>query len=164
MVPIQVDALHSTASLAVTGAMADFRRLPYYDGTQDVNADVAYISEDLVTPPFHDQPMALPAGLHLHWSLPAAFTRSHTVGSDAADTRSNSKPTNDGQAKTVTFPAVPNVWLIRRQVDEKDPRHWIVESDYLYPEVLEGDRRSVGGATSDSICYPDIQRSLFQTG
>lgn len=43
MVPIHLDALYVPGSgeLSVIEPMADFTRLPYFDGKQDVNPDVA---------------------------------------------------------------------------------------------------------------------------
>jgi len=80
MVPIQVDALLVEQPMRVVDAMADFSRLPFYDakvGT-DVNADIAYISEDLVSAPFQEN-FPLESGVHLHWALPDALTRSRDV-------------------------------------------------------------------------------------
>ncbi len=132
MAPIQLDALHLTEPLTVEDALADFRRLPYIDDAAgDVNADTAYISENLVATPFHNQKLTLRAGVHLHWALPDALTRSHTVDKDT---------------ERVTFPAVPNLWLVTRCDADGDARHWIVESDYLHPKGA--------GAAPESICYP----------
>jgi hypothetical protein len=43
MAPIQLDALRLAEPLDVVDALADFSRLPYFDGTCDVNSDTAYI-------------------------------------------------------------------------------------------------------------------------
>ena len=121
VVPIQLDALHLAEPLDVVGALADFNRLPYFDGTCDVSAETAYISENLVASPFHDQKLTLRQGVHLHWALPDALTRSQAV---------------DDVKSKIAFPAVPNLWLVTRH-SAGVARHWIVESDYLYPEVVD---------------------------
>lgn len=147
VVPIQLDALHLAEPLDVVGALADFSRLPYFDGTCDVSADTAYISENLVASPFHDQKLTLRQGVHLHWALPDALTRSQAV---------------DDVKSKIAFPAVPNLWLVTRH-SAGVARHWIVESDYLYPEVVDGDRHYAAGGASGSICYP-IHSGLREKG
>lgn len=119
--------------------MADFSRLPYFDSERDVNAGVAFISEDVVTAPFDDGGYP-PRGLHLHWALPDALARSF-------DTRHK-------QDSMLHFPAVPNLWLVTRVVGDgpQDEKSWLVESDYFYPT---GD-----GQTSGSICFPISQKDL----
>ncbi len=121
MVPIHLDALVLAQDQMVAGATANFARLPYSDTTQDVNAAVANISEEIVSQPFDDQNLYLKAGIHLHWSLPDALTRGwHTAaGTD--------------------FPAVPNRWLVMRSKEADGQmasveRSWVVESDYLFPD------------------------------
>jgi hypothetical protein len=114
-VPIRLDALLLSTPLAVVEAKADFTRIPYWGGEREVNPDVANISEDLVSYPFQDRALVLPAGVHLHWALPDALTR-------------GSSKTNEG----MLFPAVPNRWLVTRSVvGQSEPQRWIVESDYL---------------------------------
>ena len=77
-VPVHLDALVLKRDTLVAEAMADFTRLPYFDGQRDVNPDVANISEDIVIQPFQDKNLNLKAGLHLHWALPDALTK--TIG------------------------------------------------------------------------------------
>ena len=97
LVPIHLDALCLKTDQAVVEAMADFRRLAYCDGTRDVNPDVAYISEEIVSTPFQNQNLYLKAGIHLHWSLPDALT------------------TGTQKEQGTTFPRVPNRWLVTRR-------------------------------------------------
>ena len=59
--------------------MADFTRLPYFNGQRDVNPDIANISEDIVIQPFQDKNLNLKAGLHLHWALPDALTKTVAI-------------------------------------------------------------------------------------
>jgi hypothetical protein len=116
---VHLDALVLAEDKMVVEAMADFSRLPYFDGTDEINPDVANISEEIVSPPFENQNLPLKAGIHLHWSLPDSLTRA--------------RPAREGPNKQ-DFPPVPNRWLVTRcnnnDVVEKE---WIVESDYLYP-------------------------------
>ncbi|MEN3310161.1 MAG: hypothetical protein V7603_6363 [Micromonosporaceae bacterium] len=131
MVPVHLDALVLTQDRAVVDTLADFTRLPYYDGTRDVNSDVGYLSESILASPFANQNLRLPAGVHLHWALPDALTRARS--------------TSDGLA----FPTVPNRWLVLRGRDgaaEPYEKAWLVQSDYLHP---------VGaGAETGSVPYP----------
>ncbi|MCB0184088.1 MAG: hypothetical protein KDE31_07485, partial [Caldilineaceae bacterium] len=115
LVPIHLDALYLPTDQFVTAAMADFRRLPYFDGVRDVNANVPYLSEEIATPPFANQHMRLQAGIHLHWALPDALTQG-----------------TQGEAGDQQFPPVPNRWLVTRHVGAETTR-WVVESDYIHP-------------------------------
>jgi hypothetical protein len=132
LVPMHLDALWLTTDLSVVEAKVDFSRLPYWDGTREVNPDVANISEELLARPFEDRGLQLRAGVHLHWALPDALTRGAIAENNT------------------TFPAVPNRWLVTRsrqeQGKERLERQWIVESDYLYP--------ADAGAVSGSITIP----------
>ena len=79
MVPIHLDALFLQRDTFVAEAMADFTRLPYFNGQRDVNPDIANISEDIVIEPFQDKNFNLKAGLHLHWALPDALTKTIAI-------------------------------------------------------------------------------------
>ncbi len=129
LVPMHLDALLLKQDQMLAAAMADFSRLPYSNHIQDLNADVANISEDIVSRPFEDQNLYVKAGLHLHWALPDTLTRG--------------KHTADG----TTFPIVPNRWLIVRSRKEAGKQEsiektWVVESDYLAPDGV-----ATGGVT-----------------
>jgi hypothetical protein len=124
MVPIHLDALCVQADLPVRGPSADFARLPYMDGTRDVNGDVANISEEIVAEPFDNENLFLGPGIHLHWALPDAVTKGvHS---------------SDG----TVFSVVPNRWLVIRTLGA-EVKYWIVESDYLYPDGAGGQSGSV---------------------
>jgi len=75
MVPIHLDALYLRKDRSVVETMADFSRLPYFDGERDINSDVANLSEEILSQPFEDRGLQLPTGVHLHWALPDALTR-----------------------------------------------------------------------------------------
>jgi len=121
MIPVKLDALVLAHDTSVVAPMADWGALPYSDGTRDHHADTANLSESVVARPFEDGRAELRAGIHLHWSLPAALTRGvHT---------------RDG----ARFPLVPNRWLVRRSRGAAAPAldaMWVVESDYLHPEGM----------------------------
>jgi ketosteroid isomerase-like protein len=132
-VPIHLDALLLSNDQTFVGPMADFTLLPYFDGQRDVNPDVAYVSEDIVSRPFEDQTLYLKAGVHLHWALPDALTR------------------GAARAGGTEFPAVPNRWLVIRsrrdaQGQMVEEKRWVVESDYLYPDGA--------GDSSGSVSIP----------
>jgi hypothetical protein len=120
-VPIHLDALYipERKELSVIEPMADFTRLPYFDGDRDVNPNVANISEEIVSEPFQDRGFQLKPGVHLHWALPDALTR-------------GVHPQSDPEGK-ITFPIVPDRWLvIRVNKNGNVEKQWVVESDYLY--------------------------------
>ncbi|MCB0572407.1 MAG: hypothetical protein KDC66_21715 [Phaeodactylibacter sp.] len=123
IVPIQMDALFLGVDSLMTESTADFSRLPFFDGERDVNADVAHISENIISQPLQNQHQRYRAGLHLHWALPDALTHGRQV--------------NDGGRPRVEFPAVPGRWLILRTGGGLADKKWLVESDYLWPEEQE---------------------------
>ncbi len=96
-VPVHLDALFLDKEQSVSAPMADFSKLPYFDGSKDINPDTANLSESIRSVPFQNQNINLNKGLHLHWSLPDGLTAGGAGGT--AD--------ND--------PAVPNRWLITRR-------------------------------------------------
>ncbi len=116
LIPIQTDALYLSQDTLITGASVDFSTLPYFNGTRDVNADVANISENVISQPLQDQNLRLRKGLHLHWALPDALNR----GRHKEDGRTD-------------FPTVPNRWMVTRQ-SGSEVKSWVVESDFLFPE------------------------------
>ncbi|WP_372737458.1 hypothetical protein [Neptunomonas sp.] len=114
LVPIHLDALFVENEEVVLHSMADFSKLPFFDGQHNQNSDVAYLSEEIVSKPFRDKDLRLGKGAHLHWALPDALTQGVS--------------TKDG----ITFPAAPDRWLVTR-TDANGKQQWIVESDYIYP-------------------------------
>ncbi|NEQ82314.1 MAG: hypothetical protein F6K26_19280, partial [Moorea sp. SIO2I5] len=59
----------------------------YFDGTRDVNHNIANISEEIVSQPFQNQNLYLKAGIHLHWALPDALTKGIQVTDDNKQTK-----------------------------------------------------------------------------
>lgn len=142
MVPVHLNALYLASDRLMIEAMADFSRLPYFNRTQDVNSDIANISEEIVSQPFQNQNLYLKSGIHLHWALPDTLTKGIQVSNDK------------GQTQTA-FPPVPNRWLVTRSQGATIENQWVVESDYLYPE---GEGSQVG-----SLAYPiEVQNDKHQ--
>lgn len=127
-VPIHLTALHLKQARSVVEAMADFSRLPYTDDQRDLHADTANISETIISRPFQNENLYLQAGVHLHWALPDALTRSIA------------------HPQKLRFPAVPTRWLITRSRNQVVEKQWVVESDYLFPPEAR--------AQCGSIPYP----------
>lgn len=122
LIPIHLDALCLPADTSVMEEMTDYSKLPYLNKTGGTtNPDSAYLSETALSPPFGNPNLTLKAGIHLHWALPDALT------------------TGKAEADGITFPVVPNRWLIVRRGGNKPEKQWVVESDYLYPESAEGE-------------------------
>jgi hypothetical protein len=135
-VPMHLDALVLSDELAVLEPMADFERLPYFNGQRNVNADMAPISEALLSQPFDDRGLFLQPGVHLHWALPDALTQgiSERVQVPGQGRRPGEAGANGvGSGTTITFPAVPNRWLIIRTAKNGAQKKWVVESDFLHP-------------------------------
>jgi len=122
LVPIQADSLFLDKDQLLSEPLADFSRLPFFNGKRDVNPDVAYVSENFVSPPLQNQNLRFRKGLHLHWALPGAFTQGvHTAAAHAT-----------GQ-DTFQYPPVPNRWYIQRQLGNSETR-WLIESNFLWPD------------------------------
>src|SRR5439155_11470009 len=101
LVPIQVDAL---VVRTIGGVWADCRmRDP------DPNSEALIDAGSLLPPPFAELDAARPRGVYLHWALPDALTRG--VGSAPPD---DSTPAERDAANRVTFPAIPDRWLVMR--------------------------------------------------
>ncbi len=121
MVPMRLDALYIPASkqdiqgLLTLPAMADYSQLPYYNQHGVVKDRTPNLSATILASAF-EQVYPLRAGVHLHWALPDTLTRGES-----------------GEAGT-TFPLVPNRWLVTRKRGQTVEKHWVVESDYIYPE------------------------------
>jgi hypothetical protein len=86
LVPMQMDAFCLSAAENKREALADFTKVPFtYKDTDDRykhSSDRANISEHVVSPAFSSGFHELGAGIHLHWALPDALSRS--VESDLA--------------------------------------------------------------------------------
>lgn len=123
LVPMQLDALCLAAAGHKREALADYTKLPFTykkaDGTYAYSDDRANISEHILSQAFSSTFHEFGAGIHLHWALPDALTRS--VESDLV-----------GRHR---FPIVPNRWLVSRTRSGALDKQWVVESDYLYPDL-----------------------------
>jgi len=120
LVPIHLDALYLPKDTSVLEEMTDYRNLPYFDKANILkNSDKAYISNSVLSPPFENLNLTLKAGIHLHWAMPDALTN------------------GIAKADGITFPLVPNRWLIVRRGGNKGDKQWVIESDYLYPDGVD---------------------------
>ncbi|NEO89978.1 MAG: LamG domain-containing protein [Moorea sp. SIO3G5] len=120
IVPLHLDALLLSTNKQVVEATSDFSKLPFFDGTKDVNPDTANLSESILSKEFENQNLTLKKGVHLHWALPDGLT----------------KGVHNPDTNTIKQVAVPNRWLVTRTLNGQT-KQWIIESDYLHPEGEE---------------------------
>jgi hypothetical protein len=85
----------------------DFQMLP--------SLNEAYLSKSIVSDPFEGETRPMP-GIHLHWALPDALTRSQI----------------DSRNGTVTRPAPNRFLVVRLRAGAPSLEAWVVESDYLW--------------------------------
>lgn len=122
LVPIQADSLFLEKDSLLSEPLADFSRLPFFNGKRDVNPDVAYVSENFVSPPFQNQNLRFRKGLHLHWALSGAFAQGrHTAGANASE------------QDNFQYPSVPDRWIVHRKLGNSEAQ-WLVESNFLWPD------------------------------
>jgi hypothetical protein len=76
LAPIHIDALYLETAASCAEPRLDFSRLPYFNGQYDVNPYMAYLGDEIQSVPFRDSEFVLKKGVHLHWALPDALTRS----------------------------------------------------------------------------------------
>lgn len=123
LVPVHLDALIVESAREVAPPSADFARLPHVAEGRDVNGDVPWLGEAIAAAPLETAPLTLAAGLHLHWALPDALCRT-------------TRAEGEGGTARLTFPAVPDRWLITRRWQDGTGVHearWLIESNYLHP-------------------------------
>ena len=160
-VPIHLDALYVKEQSTVAPAMADFRRLPYFDGQQDINAQAPWLGETAASEPFGSATTVLKKGIHLHWRFPKGLTTGIQSG--------------DGK---ILFPNLPDRWLIVRGRDTggliirghdtRDNRvvegQWMIESNYLHPKGTAGEGAAYpiepGDKDATGQCYRHLGRTL----
>ncbi|GAB4280627.1 MAG: hypothetical protein Kow0080_33730 [Candidatus Promineifilaceae bacterium] len=118
IVPIYVHAIYQTENCVVIGPEMDFESLPYFDAEleQDMNSDVPYLAESILSSPFDDTNFLLESGVHLNWDFPQFLKRSTYRASQATE-----------------FPPAPNRWLVSRFSGGSNTpdRQWVIESDAL---------------------------------
>ncbi|WP_300007701.1 hypothetical protein [Pseudonocardia sp.] len=154
VVPVRVDLLTVDEQTVTAGPLADFSRLPWYDGRRDVNPGRPHLAEAVAATPFEDASAWLPPGDHLHWTLPEALTRGRhrpagrpPAGQATAGRASADSAAARATAASVEFPRAPDRWLVGAPGG-----WWVVESDYLHPEGAD--------ASTDAVSYlmPPDQR------
>lgn len=117
VVPIRVEAKYLEDDTQVTPPLADFSKLPWNNGTEDINFDQPNVSDGVIHEPF-EKGLILGKGLHLHFILP------HFLGKQYPTTSENN-------AHGKVMPAAPNRWLITK-VGSPAPNQWLIQSDYVY--------------------------------
>lgn len=123
-VPIRVYSIYQDKDEAVVGPEVDFESLPYFDKDlqMDMNADVPYLAESVISRPFENTNFLLKKGVHVNWDFPK-FLKT---------TKFDDKAGNE-------FPAVPNRWLIARFFEQENApfsdKSWIIESDALLTDL-----------------------------
>ena len=150
LIPMHLDALRLKNTRSVRDAVADFSRMPYFNGQRDVNGDVAHVSESIAADPFENPNLHLPPGVHLHWALPDGLIQ------------------GDHTDEGTRFETVPNRWLITRLAADPDKtvqKQWVVESDYLHPEDSKSHAVIVPHQPNPSkgeyACYRHLGRQLL---
>lgn len=146
LVPVHLDALYVEHQHSVVAPMADFSRLPYFNGKRDINAGTPWVGEAIASRPFQEDTHRLQPGMHLHWALPDALCRA--LKSD------------DG---AIRFPGVPDRWMVTRGVEvggiRTPERRWLVESNYLHPADPDQER-----APPNAVTYPYPTNLQVQPG
>lgn len=152
---------------AFAGASLDFRPL----GRTGSDAIPVVSSDNGTWRPIAEGPLhPLGCGMHVHWNLPRALTHGQLDQSDGPS------------AGDITFPLVPNRWLVTRLVAGRDSfarsRSWVVESDHIATDApapysvtiftgyREGDQpfRFLGRVVgADSWSEPETGVSAFKT-
>ncbi|MEN0004289.1 MAG: RICIN domain-containing protein [Bacteroidota bacterium] len=120
VVPLHLKGIHVPKKATTVGPTADFSYLPWNDGKRDYNPDYAPLGQYIETTPLQSANGRLQMGIHLHWNLPAAFSR-YIKGKDGHD----------------ELPFAPVEWEVIPLAQEnsgeqlKEEKVW---SDYLHPE------------------------------
>jgi hypothetical protein len=138
LVPMYVDALSLDNEQTVASSTANFSELPYNKNAQDFNYENPFVSEAFLSTPFQDHTHILPAGVHIHWALPASLTTGQfqqKTSSSETSTSETSPPDNDS-VQGLKFRDVPDRWLVIRSNKGGREKSWIVESNYLHPVDL----------------------------
>ncbi len=122
-VHIKVEAMYLASERQVASPLADFSKLPWNDGTQDINFDQPFVSDGIVHEPFASQGLILGKGVHLHFIVP------HYLGEQRSDSSSS-----DTTTTPATLPAAPNRWFVTRNSDNE---RWLIESDHIHDESYD---------------------------
>src|SRR4051794_4986900 len=96
-VPIHLDALYVKEPSPVAPPMADFTRLPFFDGARDINGQTPWLGESAASEAFTAGALVLKKGIHLHWRFPQGLT--------------TGLQSDEGK---VVFPHLPDRWLVTR--------------------------------------------------
>ena len=77
-VPVHLDVISVEGDpIPIAGPLADFTKLPWEESSLD--KDSPYLAETIAAAPFKKE-HALQTGLHFHWSLPTALSKTSSIG------------------------------------------------------------------------------------
>lgn len=139
VIPIRIDFIYiNSNSKTFAQARAKFEHLPYNNGKAIVNSENAYLSDSISSQPFQNNNLILKKGVHLHWALPDALTRSKTTVIDGKE--------------HVKHIAIPDRWIVNKKKNNNVVNTWIVESTYLHPEGKDNKYHSI----SYPLHYEDV--------
>jgi hypothetical protein len=145
------DSTNVTPTGAFAGRTAAFDLLPRgQQATEASTGDTIWLPLGAGTP---SDPLG--TGIHLHWELPEYFKRGR----------------QDPDTSAITFPAAPTRWLVVRTLSVYNattssygpPRQasWVVESDYVSPQLLPDQDGIVRPAVSVPLTAPDKTPYMF---
>jgi hypothetical protein len=166
LVPIELDVLmvHDTTLSWAATAMTPPPKADHATGAPPTSAAT------LLPPPFTDLAAPRPRGAYLHWYLPNGLTNA-TVGEPA--NRQTDKKTITGKnlrsgtsheaTNTITFPPIPDRWLVLRIspgrfMHRRAVRGWVLESGSEPPQVFDLDGWIESGAA------PEVEKPLTALG
>ncbi len=150
VLPINVAALRVSPSTSQTGktALYDFGNI----GTSPLSSGGDLIAAEQFR--YAEKELNREPGIHLHWSVPKAYTRGAQANSDGS----------------VGFPMLPNRWLVTRifQYDGTPPKgvpqtnvtSWILESD----AHVDPTNKNLLNNTVTTMPWMDDQTDLYGLG
>jgi len=147
-VPIHLDALYVREPSDVAPPMADFTRLPFFDGERDINCQVPWLGETAASEVFGSSTLRLKKGIHLHWRFPKGLT----TGIQASDGK-------------IVFPDLPDRWFVTRGRETGGNRvvedQWVIESNYLHPDGVSAEGAAYPIETETTgRCYRSMGRAV----
>lgn len=137
LIELSIEACCLENEMIVNNPLGSYERLPWEtkdrhrDISQniDVNYENAYLSDEVLAPPFKNDNSLLKQGVHLHWIVPTFLGREHNG----------------------TMKAAPNRWHIIRYRNE-EIKEWMVISDYVqYPKVEISNKQIINGVEHSNI-------------
>ncbi len=150
-IPFQIEGLVLTHDKMVMSPLADFTKLPWNNGNEDINFDQPFIGDGIIRQPFGSQDFLLKKGLHLHFIIP------HYLG-QAVPEGVNNLPNTD-KLPTGKLPAAPNRWMVikTKHSDSSLAGQWIIESDYIHTVNYDPNTFGTSDEPTCIIPYNDLK-------